>query len=130
MVYFFFILYILYFYYKSINDCKTNKSIFGGLQLIKGLPEKLKELRRKYNLSQKEVAKMLDVSPSVISSYETGERTPSTEMLLSLAYLYKCSTDYLLGKEKEDPIMQLDITGLSKDQIHAITNLIKVMKFH
>lgn len=96
--------------------------------MIRGLPEKLKELRIKYNLSQKDVAKRLDISPSVISSYETGERTPSTEVLLSLAYLYKCSTDYLLGKEKETPAIQLDIEGLSNNQIHAIAYLIDVMK--
>ena len=64
--------------------------------MIKDLPQKLKKLRLTYNLSQKDVAKQLGISPSVVSSYETGERTPSTEILLSLSYLYKCSTDYLL----------------------------------
>lgn len=66
--------------------------------MIKGLPEKLKALRSTYHLSQKEVAKILEVSPSIISGYETGERTPSAETLLAISYLYKCSTDYLLGK--------------------------------
>ena len=47
--------------------------------MINGLPQKLKMLRMKYNLSQKEVASMLDLSPSVVSGYETGERTPSVE---------------------------------------------------
>jgi len=96
--------------------------------LIKGLPKRLKELRTKYNLSQKEVAKRLGVSPSVISSYETGERTPSTEVLLSLACLYKCSTDYLLGREKEEPAIQLDIECLSNNQLNALAQLITVMK--
>ena len=53
--------------------------------MIKGLPEKLQELRAKYGYSQKQVADLIKVSPSVVSGYETGERTPSTDVLLQLA---------------------------------------------
>ena len=96
--------------------------------MIKDLPQKLKKLRLTYNLSQQDVAKQLGISPSVVSSYETGERTPSTEILLSLSYLYKCSTDYLLGKEKENISVSLDTTGLTDEQIQALIHLIQVMK--
>lgn len=96
--------------------------------MIKGLPDKLKSLRRKYNLSQKEVASMLNISPSIVSGYETGERTPSTEMLLALSYLYKCSTDYLLGKEQNEPTVVLDTSNLSAQQIQVLSDLIKTMK--
>ena len=41
--------------------------------MIKGLPEKLQELRAKYGYSQKQVADLIKVSPSVVSGYETGE---------------------------------------------------------
>lgn len=57
--------------------------------MIQGLPEKLKDLREKRKLSQKSVAKRLNMSPSIISSYETGERTPSVEVLLALSRLYR-----------------------------------------
>ncbi len=96
--------------------------------MIKGLPDKLKSLRRKYNLSQKEVASMLNISPSIVSGYETGERTPSTEMLLALSYLYKCSTDYLLGKEQNEPTVVLDTSNLSAQQLQVLSDLIKTMK--
>lgn len=52
--------------------------------MIKGLPEKLQKLRSKNGLSQKQVADRIGVSPSIVSGYETGERTPSTDVLLSL----------------------------------------------
>ena len=55
------------------------------------------------------MAKKLDVSPSIISSYETGERTPSVENLLSLSYLYHCSTDYLLGRETLSPKLTIAV---------------------
>lgn len=96
--------------------------------MIKDLPMKLKELRVANNLSQKEVAHKIDVSPSIISGYETGERTPSLENLLALSYLYKCSTDYLLGKENTTPKVTLDTDGLNTEQIHALLTLIKTIR--
>ena len=96
--------------------------------MIKDLPEKLKSLRIKYGYSQKQVADKLQVSPSIVSGYETGERTPSTEVLLSLSYLFNCSTDYLLGKQTPNPKFLLDMEGLTDKQINAITALIKSIK--
>lgn len=96
--------------------------------MINGLPEKLKTLRLKYHYSQKDVAGLLSISPSIVSGYETGERTPSVEVLLSFSYLYKCSTDYLLGKEASIPEMVLDTSMLNDKQIQALQTLIETMK--
>ncbi len=96
--------------------------------MIYGLSEKLRDLRNDSNLSQRDVAKKLNVSPSIISGYETGERTPSAENLLALANLYRCSTDYLLGKEKNTFKHTLSIEGLSILQIQALRSLISI--FH
>ena len=96
--------------------------------MIKNLPEKIKSLRVKYGYSQKQVAEKLNVSPSIVSGYETGERTPSTEVLLSLSYLFNCSTDYLLGKQSPAPQIILETDRLTENQIHAIINLVESMK--
>ncbi len=96
--------------------------------MINGLPEKLKTLRIQYGLSQKEAASRLGISPSIVSSYETGERTPSTENLLALSYLYKCSTDYLLGRIQDEPRMILNTDGLNSRQIQVLSELIETMK--
>lgn len=96
--------------------------------MIKDLPQKLKKLRIQYNLSQKEVAVKLNISPSIVSGYETGERSPSTENLLALSYLYKCSTDYLLGRTLEEPQYTLDTSDLNEEQLQALQTLINVMK--
>ncbi|MBO5342074.1 MAG: helix-turn-helix transcriptional regulator [Lachnospiraceae bacterium] len=96
--------------------------------MIKNLPTRLKELRTQNNLSQKDVANLLDVSPSIISGYETGERTPSVENLLALSYLYKCSTDYLLGKSTDAPPIVLDTQHLSDEQIRVLQTLINTMR--
>lgn len=95
--------------------------------MIKGLPEKLRDLRIKHGFSQREAADKLNISPSIISGYETGERTPSTEILLAISYLYNCSTDYLLGKNQNTPDFVIDTKGLKPEQIQAILNLIKTI---
>lgn len=96
--------------------------------MIEGLPTKLKDLREQYHYSQKEVANRLNISPSIVSGYETGERTPSTEILLKISSLYQCSTDYLLGRVTTPPTIALNIDGLNQEQIQALQTLIQVMK--
>lgn len=96
--------------------------------MIKGLSDKLRDLRIKNGLSQKDVANRLNISASIISGYETNQRTPSAENLLALSYIYQCSTDYLLGREPYKPVINLDVTGLTSDQIQALQNLIKTIR--
>lgn len=95
--------------------------------MIEGLPEKLKEARKKINLSQKEVAEYLKISASIVAGYESGYRTPSTEVLIKLSGLYQCSLDYLVGKKKENQIM-IDREGLTDFQVSAIHMMIEAMK--
>jgi len=96
--------------------------------MINGLPEKLRQLQIVSGLSQREVARRLEVSPSIISSYETGERTPSTENLLLLSYLYRCSTDYLLGRQAISPEAVITVEGLSPRQVQLLNELIDTMR--
>lgn len=96
--------------------------------MIKDLPQKLKALRVQYGFSQKQVAEKIGVSPSIVSGYETGERTPSTETLLSLSYLYNVSTDYLLGKQALAPNALIDVSKLTDKQKAALASLIESIK--
>ena len=96
--------------------------------MIFELAKKLRDMRLKSGFSQKEIAEQIGVSPSVVSAYELGERTPSVEVLMSLAALYNCGSDYLLGLKKLAPQRTLDVSGLQEDQIHALQLLIRTMK--
>lgn len=95
--------------------------------MIKGLPDRIHQQRNKYGFSQKQVAEKIGVSPSIVSGYETGERTPSTEVLLALSYLFQCSTDYLLGKQAA-PATSISAEGLTDKQVQAIYSLIESIK--
>lgn len=55
-------------------------------------------LRRRENLSQKELAKMAGVSRSTIGMYEAGEREPSFETLETFADIFNVNMDTLIGK--------------------------------
>ena len=91
--------------------------------MIHGLPERLRGMREKLSYSQRDVADRLKVSPSLISGYETGERTPSVEVLLQLSSLYQCSTDYLLGRSAGGAVPFLSLEGLPPRQIRLLTAL-------
>lgn len=57
----------------------------------------LKELRKKKNLTQDEVAIAIGVKRSALSNYENGIREPNNEILRKLASFYSTSVENLLG---------------------------------
>lgn len=60
----------------------------------------LKEIRKKENLSAKEVADKIGVSYNTLMNYESGLREPSIDILVGLSTIYNVSIDYLInGKE-------------------------------
>ena len=60
------------------------------------LAKRLRELRKVNNYTQDYVASALGVIRQTYSHYETGKRTPNSEMLYKLAGLYDISVDDLL----------------------------------
>ena len=62
-------------------------------QLLAG---KLKELRKAHSYTQDYVASALGIVRQTYSNYETGNRTPSPEILYKLAGLYNISIDDLM----------------------------------
>jgi len=57
---------------------------------------KLKEMRKKANLTQVDVAERLNITQGAISQWEVGETLPSVAILPNIAELYGCSIDELL----------------------------------
>lgn len=96
--------------------------------MVNGLGIRLQEQRQLLKLSQKDVAKAIDVSPSVVSNYESGERTPSVEKLMALARLYRCTTDYLLGLDKSSCSSYLDTSNLSEEQYKLLSSFLESIK--
>ena len=62
---------------------------------------RLRDLREDNDLSQKELAKIIGMSQTGYSKYETGENDIPTGILIALARFYDVSVDYLLGETNE-----------------------------
>lgn len=76
------------------------------------------------NLRQEQVAKLVGVNKSAISTYENDIRQPSFEILVRLANLYSVSTDYLLGQTN---IRSVELSGLSEKEASMICELVESM---
>jgi transcriptional regulator with XRE-family HTH domain len=70
------------------------------------LSERLRKLRLKHKLTQKQVADYLGISESGYGYYEQGRNEPSLKALKLLATKYNVSVAYLTG-ETDDPQPQL-----------------------
>ena len=63
---------------------------------------RIRDLREDRDLKQVQVAKMLEMSQTGYSKYETGENDIPTTVLIKLARFYNTSIDYILG-ETDNP---------------------------
>ena len=83
--------------------------------------ERLKITRKKCKLTQKEVAKALDITEGAYCSYEKGKREPNLEKLVKLAKLFDVSTDFLLNVNKYNKDVELN--QIEKDLLTIFKNL-------
>ncbi len=104
--------------------------------------KRLKNLRTEKNISQEELAKLLNVSRTSVTNYELGRNEASAQVLNKLSEIFNCSIDYLLGKsdirnpEKEinfDPdklylgLSAKDYKNITDTQMKQIEELVKVL---
>lgn len=101
----------------------------------KVLPERLRLLREKKELLQKELAVSMKITSASISSWEQGKTIPSQKNLQLLAQKLGTTTDYLTGKtdsplwemapDKDGhsiPVKVLGLTGDFKNDIGYLVN--------
>lgn len=65
------------------------------------LGERIRSLREKMGLTQKELASKLNVPNQNISNYERGFRQPDYDTLQLIADFFEVTTDYLLGRNNK-----------------------------
>jgi len=64
--------------------------------------EKIKELRKKHNLTQTELSEKINVAFQTVGAWESGRNEPNYDMLNTLAKLFDVTVDYLTGKNTKD----------------------------
>lgn len=69
----------------------------------------IRELRKEKKMSQSELGKLIGVSQTTVTAWETGRAEPSSTFVSKLADLFNVSTDYLLGRSdsKKEPYYEL-----------------------
>lgn len=65
---------------------------------MRSIYTRIRDLREDRDMNQTQVAKVLGMSQTGYSKYETGENDIPTAILIKLARFYNTSIDYLLGE--------------------------------
>lgn len=81
---------------------------------------KLKLAREKFGLTQEQLADRINVSPSTISMYEQGRRSPDYKTLIRLSNQLKLSINDIFGLYIENDIDSVDIDTVLKSVIDYI----------
>ena len=110
---------------------------------------RLRFLRKQSTLTQEQLGKILNLSPSSVGMYERGEREPSYNVLVKIATHFQVSIDYLLdhnldGKfsfpilsENDEYILHLKqeypelfsyLTKATKSEIKKLIKILKIIK--
>jgi len=64
---------------------------------VKILYQHIRDLREDHDLTQQQLAELLNISQTTYSRYESGALDIPSSSLISLAKFYQTSVDYLLG---------------------------------
>lgn len=67
------------------------------------LSDRILFLRKKAGITQAQLAKELNISPSAEGMYEQGRRVPSLEILIRLSRIFDVSLDYLITGSEFTP---------------------------
>ena len=81
------------------------------------LGSRLKAMRIRHGLTQRELAEKVNKSVSAISSYETNAQLPPLDVLESIALTLHVSLDYLVGMDRSN---SLSTEKLTDNQIELV----------
>jgi transcriptional regulator with XRE-family HTH domain len=60
---------------------------------------RIRELRKQKDMTQKELAKLLQIADSTLSYWEIGKYEPDIKALIKLSRFFEVSIDYILGSD-------------------------------
>ena len=78
--------------------------------------ERIKKYREENQMTQKDIAEILEVEPGTISKYETGMIEPNIESIKRLADTFGITIDELLKDEEKFDVSKINILEALKEQ--------------
>ena len=90
---------------------------------------RLKERREQQGLTQRELARRLEISKSMITKYEGGVHSPPASLLVPLATVLGVTADSLLGYAIENPwlVRCLQEVHLPESDRQAVAQLLEAV---
>ena len=70
---------------------------YGISEVYMEVYQRMKDLREDHDLSQEDIAKVLQTTQEQVSKYETGRQMMGIDKYIKLAKYYNVSLDYLTG---------------------------------
>lgn len=95
---------------------------------MKGIGNRLKQLRKQHNLTQRQIADFLEISQSLYARIEAGDRNPKLTKLTKLCDLYNVSEEYIVygeGKPNKDKLTFKGSKGLPLKTLARMNRIIK-----
>lgn len=92
----------------------------------------LRELRKEKNLTQEQLAEVLDVSGRTVSRWETGSNMPDISLLVELADFYDVSIPEIMNGERKSETMNENVKKMAlslSDYAEEINKKIKTRLF-
>lgn len=96
--------------------------------------KRLRELRQEKELTQWQLAEILNLSPSTITMYENGRRLPDISTIINIAKYFNVSVDYLIGNSEIKDINIIseiellnDITKLSPEELTILKLFVEIL---
>lgn len=81
------------------------------------LKEKIRRLRTRKSLTQKELGTRVGVSETSIKCWESGAKKPSMEKIILLSKVLHVTTDYLLGVSSESEVIDNLLLNVSEEKL-------------
>lgn len=84
---------------------------------------KIKQMREKANLTQKQLADFLSIDQSLVCKFEKGERSVHSDILEKLAALFCCPISTLVSDEMIVPAYAIAFrtTAIENDDLNALS---------
>lgn len=84
--------------------------------------KRIKELRKKRNITQIRLSIATEVSQETISAYENGKAEPKMEKLVRIADFLNTTTDYLLERTDNDGPLTKATNNIVDEQLNELIN--------
>ena len=87
--------------------------------------EKLQKLRKENQMSQEQLADLLEVSRQAVSKWESGTTYPEMDKLLMLCKIFKCTLDELTNDDISDITVEEKEENKKKNWLNIILEYLK-----